>query len=119
MSLHRLLGFRAAVADPTAVDAYYGELGLRGNASSGYSGSDGGGAVVIDEAPFRRLIAVDIGCHDDRDVDAVQQRLEARGASPTRGSASVSVPAGPWAWAASSGPRWTRCGRRPEPASTT
>jgi len=91
MSLHRLLGFRAAVADPTAVDAYYWELGLRGNASSGYSGSDGGAAVVIDEAPFRRLIAVDIGCHDDRDVDAVQQRLEARGASPTRGSASVSV----------------------------
>src|ERR1700704_463509 len=91
MSLHRLLGFRAAVARPTALDAYYAELGLTGDATSGYTGSDGGAAVVIDEAPFRRLIAVDIGCHDDRDLGAVQQRLEARGASPTRKSESVSV----------------------------
>src|SRR6185503_14703106 len=67
------------------------ELGLSGNATSGYTGSDGGAAVVIDEAPFRRLIAVDIGCHDARDLDAVQQRLEARGASPIRDPESVSV----------------------------
>src|SRR5260221_436018 len=91
MSLHRLLGFRAAVAQPTALDAYYGELGLGGNATSGYTGSDGGAVVVVDEAPFRRLMAVDIGCHDDRDLDAVQQRLEAWGASPTRESESISV----------------------------
>jgi hypothetical protein len=91
MSLHRLLGFRAAVADPPALDAYYTELGLGGDATSGYTGSDGGAVVVIDEAPFRRLIAVDIGCHDDRDLDAAQRRLEARGACPTRTSESVSV----------------------------
>jgi catechol-2,3-dioxygenase len=91
MSLHRLLGFRAAVADPAALDAYYGELGLTSDAGSGYTGSDGGGVVTIDEAPLRRLVAVDIGCDDDRDLDAVQQRLEARGASPTRESESVSV----------------------------
>ena len=91
MSLHRLLGFRAAVADPTALDAYYAELGLSGDASSGYTGSNGGAVVIIDEAPFRRLIAVDIGCDDDRDLDAVQHRLEARGACPTRELQSVSV----------------------------
>jgi hypothetical protein len=91
MSLHRLLGFRAAVADPTALDSYYAELGLAGDARSGYAGSDGGAAVIIDEAPFRRLVAVDIGCDDDRDLDAVQRRLEARGASPTRESDFVSV----------------------------
>ena len=91
MSLHRLLGFRAAVADPAALDAYYAELGLTGDAGSGYTGSDGGAVVIIDEAPFRRLIAVDIGCDDDRDLDAVEQRLEARGACPTRESESVSV----------------------------
>src|SRR5712691_10353336 len=91
MTLHRLLGFRAAVADPAALDAYYTELGLSGDASSGYTGSDGGAVVIIDEAPFRRLLAVDIGCDDDRDLDAVQQRLEARGACPTRNSQSVSV----------------------------
>jgi catechol 2,3-dioxygenase-like lactoylglutathione lyase family enzyme len=91
MSLHRLLGFRAAVADPPALDAYYAELGLTGDATSGYTGSDGGAVVTVDEAPFRRLIAVDIGCDDDRDLDGVQQQLESRGASPTRESASVSV----------------------------
>jgi hypothetical protein len=91
MSLHRLLGFRAAVADPIALDAYYAELGLRGGATSGYTGSDGGAVVIVDEAPFRRLIAVDIGCEDDRDLDAVQKRLEARGACPTRELQSVSV----------------------------
>jgi Glyoxalase/Bleomycin resistance protein/Dioxygenase superfamily len=91
MSLHRLLGFRAAVTDPTAIDAYYAELGLTSEAGSGYSGSDGGAVVIIDEAPFRRLIAVDVGCHDDRDLDAVLQRLEARGAAPRREAESVSV----------------------------
>src|SRR5688572_25095575 len=91
MSLHRLLGFRAAVADPTALDAYYAELGLTGDSTSGYTGSDGGARVTVDEAPFRRLIAVDIGCHDERDLDAVQQRLEAKGASPARDAESVAV----------------------------
>jgi catechol-2,3-dioxygenase len=91
MSLHRLLGFRAAVADPAALDRYYAELGLTGNATSGYTGSDGGAVVDVDEAPFRRLVAVAIGCDDDRDLDALQQRLEARGATPQRDSESVSV----------------------------
>ena len=91
MSLHRLLGFRAAVAGPSALDAYYAELGLTGDATAGYTGSDGGAVVNIDEAPFRRLIAVDIGCHDDRDLDAVVQRLAAGGASPVREAESVSV----------------------------
>lgn len=91
MSLHRLLGFRAAVADPTALAAYYAELGLSGDASSGHTGSDGGAVVRICEGPFRRLIEVDVGCDDDRDLDSVQQRLEACGASPTRASESVSV----------------------------
>src|SRR5580704_9338631 len=66
MSLHRLFGFRAAVADPAALDAYYTELGLTGDAGSGYTGSDGGAIVIVDEAPFRRLIAVDVGCDDER-----------------------------------------------------
>jgi hypothetical protein len=91
MSLHRLLGFRAAVADVAALGAYFAELGLTGDAGSGYAGSNGGGVAIVDEAPFRRLIAVDIGCHDDRDLDAAQQRLEARGASPTRAPDAVSV----------------------------
>ncbi len=91
MSLHRLLGFRAAVAEPAALAAFYGELGLSGDSTSGYTGADGGAVVTVDEAPFRRLLAVDIGAHDDRDLDAVQQRLEAGGASVTRDATSVAT----------------------------
>jgi catechol 2,3-dioxygenase-like lactoylglutathione lyase family enzyme len=91
MSLHRLLGFRCAVADPTALDGYYAELGLTGDAVAGYTGSNGGAAVIVEDAPFRRLIAVDIGCEDDRDLDDVQRRLEAGGGHPRREPASVSV----------------------------
>jgi len=91
MSLHRLLGFRAAVADPSALGAYYAELGLTVDATAGYTGSDGGAVVHIDEAPFRRLIALDMGCLDDRDLDAIRQRLAAGGASPARDEDSVSV----------------------------
>ena len=91
MSLHRLLGYRAAVADPAGLDAYYTELGLRGDATAGYTGSDGGARVEIDDAPFRRLISVHIGCESERDLDATQQQLETGGASVTRDSESVSV----------------------------
>jgi hypothetical protein len=90
MSLHRLLGFRAAVSDPAALAAYYGELGLT-DTGSGYTGSDGGGVVQIEEAPSRRLLSIAVGCHEARDLDAVQQRLEAGGAAPTRDAESVSV----------------------------
>jgi hypothetical protein len=91
VSLHRLLGFRTAVPDPAALGAYYDELGLSGDPVAGYTGSDGGAAVRIDEAPIRRLISVDIGCHDERDLDAVQRRLEAGGAAVTRTGESVGV----------------------------
>ena len=91
MSLHRLLGFRAAVADPAALAAYYGEMGLVGDAASGYTGSDGGAAVVLDEAPVRRLVSVDLGCADEGDLEDVRRRLEAGGASPTSGGDSVSA----------------------------
>ena len=91
MSLHRLLGFRIAVADPEALGGYFGELGLSGDAIEGYRGSDGGAVVVVDEAPFRRLLSIELGCDDERDLDAVQARLEAGGASVERDTSSVSV----------------------------
>jgi len=91
VSLHRLLGFRAAVADPAGLAAYYGELGLSAHGDSGFTGSDGGAVVTIDEAPFRRLLAVDLGCADERDLDATEQRLELGGASPRRDADSVTA----------------------------
>jgi catechol 2,3-dioxygenase-like lactoylglutathione lyase family enzyme len=91
VSLHRLLGFHAAVPDPGALAAYYAELGLGGDASAGYTGSEGGAGVTVDESPFRRLVSVDIGCHDEHDLDAVQRRLDDGGASTQRTGDSVSV----------------------------
>src|SRR4051812_18373677 len=67
MSLHRLLGFRAAVPDPDALVAYYGELGLPGDANAGFTGTDGGATVRIEHAPVRRLLDVEIGCTDEAD----------------------------------------------------
>lgn len=91
MSLHRLLGFRTAVPDPDALDAYYRELGLRGDASSGYRGTDGGAAVTVTDGPFRRLLDVELGCADDADLAAVRARLEAQGASVHADGDAVSV----------------------------
>ncbi len=43
MSLHRLLGFHVDLPSPDGLVALYGELGLDGDATSGFTGSDGGG----------------------------------------------------------------------------
>jgi len=47
--------------------------------------------VVVEEAPFRRLLSIDLGCEDERDLDDVQARLEAGGATVERDAGSVSV----------------------------
>ncbi len=91
MTLHRLLGFRAAVADPEALASYFGELGLAGDGESGYTGSDGGAAVRIEQAPVRRLLDVEIGCTDDADVARVARQLDTHGAHVERGADRVSV----------------------------
>lgn len=80
MSLHRLLGFDAAVPDPDTLSAYYAELGLSGDASSGFTGSDGGASVTLAEGPFRRLDSVSVGCEDESDLAAIAGRVEAGGA---------------------------------------
>ena len=59
MSLHRLLGLHAAVPDPAALAAFYAELGLVGDAASGFTGTDGGASVTLSEGPFRRLDSVE------------------------------------------------------------
>lgn len=83
MSLRRLLGFRVAVPEPDALAAYYGELGLSGDHANGWTGTDGGAAVTVEEGPFRRLDTVTMGCADDRDVAGVAGRLESGGATVT------------------------------------
>jgi len=80
MSLHRLLGLGASVADPAALSAFYAELGLTGNAGAGFTGSDGGASMRVAEGPFRRLDSVTVGCEDQSDLTAATMRLRAGGA---------------------------------------
>ena len=82
MSLHRLMGFTSAVPDPEAVADFYAEMGLTGDPVAGFSGSDGGTAVRVEEAPVRRLRKVEIGCESDHDLAEIRQRLVAGGAKP-------------------------------------
>lgn len=91
MSLHRLLGFRVGVPDPDGLAAFYGELGLSGEPTAGFTGSDGGAAVSVDQAPFRRLHAVDLGAPGDADVDEVRRRLTDGGATTTGDDDTVTV----------------------------
>jgi catechol 2,3-dioxygenase-like lactoylglutathione lyase family enzyme len=91
MSLHRLLGLHAAVPDPAALSAFYAELGLTGDAASGFAGTDGGGTVSLSEGPFRRLDSVTVGCHDESDLVAIAGRLADGGAEATLADGLLSV----------------------------
>jgi catechol 2,3-dioxygenase-like lactoylglutathione lyase family enzyme len=79
MGLHRVLGMRVGVPDPTALADYYGELGLTGSADGSFTGSDGGAAVQVEQYDFRRLLQVTIGADDDATVAAAATRLVGMG----------------------------------------
>lgn len=91
MSLHRLLGLHATVPDPDALSAFYRELGLRGDAVAGFTGTDGGAAVTLAEGPFRRLHSVTAGCSDPSDLRAIAERVRAGGLDPVVADHHVAV----------------------------
>ena len=95
MGLHRLLGFTAAVPDPEGLVAFYGELGLAEDPVTGFTGSDGGSSVLVDEGDFRRLVRVEFGCRGPEDLDAAARRLTEGGTVPklTDGELRVVDPA--------------------------
>ena len=75
MSLHRLLGFTAGVPDPEAVAGYYTEMGLIGDPTAGFAGSDGGTAIRLAESDVRQLHRVEVGCESEADLVAIASRL--------------------------------------------
>ena len=77
-----MLGFTTAVPDPEGLAAFYGELGLAGDTVTGFTGSDGGSSVLVDEGDFRRLVRVEFGCRGPEDLDAVARRLTEGGGVP-------------------------------------
>jgi hypothetical protein len=80
-----------AVPDPGDLAAFYAEMGLEGDATAGFTGSDGGAAVTLAEGPFRRLGSVSVGCRDGSDLDGIAGRLAAGGATTTVTADGLSV----------------------------
>ncbi len=91
MGLHRLLGMRIGVPDAAALGGFYGELGLTHDGSGGYTGSDGGAVVRVEDHPFRRLLEVTAGADDEAHLAAAAERLTARGLTPTIADGVLSV----------------------------
>lgn len=91
MGLHRLIGMRIGVPAPDSLAAFYGELGLASDDGSSFAGTDGGAQVTVDEHPFRRLLEVEIGAADERDLYVVAGRLTGLGLDAAIDDGSVSV----------------------------
>ena len=91
MALHRLLGFTTAVPDPEGLAAFYGELGLGGSPTTGFTGSDGGASVLVDEGDFRRLVRVEFGCEGPEDLEADGAPAHRGGAAPVVSDSEVRV----------------------------
>jgi hypothetical protein len=91
VSLHRLLGFHTTVPDPGSLAAFYDELGLLGDAASGFTGTAGGAAVTIDEGPFRRLESVTVATTDEAALGAIAARLADGGAHVEHLDGTVAV----------------------------
>jgi catechol 2,3-dioxygenase-like lactoylglutathione lyase family enzyme len=91
MAMHRLLGMRVGVPDPDGLAAFYGEMGLAHDDSGHIDSPDGGTQVTIETHPFRRLLGVDIGVFDDRDLDAAATRAASVGLAVHRDGDRLSV----------------------------
>ncbi len=91
MGLHRLLGLTAAVPEPDALAAFYAELGLAGGPNSGFTGTEGGASVTVEEGTFRRLVRVELGCATAEDIDSTARRLTDGGACPEVADGELSV----------------------------
>lgn len=91
MALHRLLGFTTAVPAPDDLAGFYEEVGLSGDGPAGFTGSDGGAAVHLEEGEFRRLLRVEVGCQDPAELADIAARLTEGGASPAVSEDAVRV----------------------------
>jgi len=86
MALHRLQAIRLGVSDPVAQADFYGEMGLSTADGSLFDSPDGGTQIHVSEAPFRRLLGVDLGVDTEPDLNDIAGRLTALGAPNTLAS---------------------------------
>lgn len=83
MALHRLLGIHVGVADAAAQAEFYTQVGFTHDGAGHFDSPDGGTQVTVEETPFRRLLAVDLGAATEADVDAVAARAGDIGLTPS------------------------------------
>ncbi len=91
MALHRLLGMTVGVPEPAVLDDFYREIGLEGG--DGVWGSrDLPGQIRIEEAPYRQMREIRLGCADESDLVEAARRLDALGVKYQIGGGRLRVP---------------------------
>ena len=91
MALHRLLGMEIGVPDPAMLDAFYQEIGFTGGSRS-WGPTDQPGQITINEAPFRQLREMRVGCESEEDLDRIVKNLEGLGIASQRSNGRLRVP---------------------------
>ncbi len=91
MALHRLLGMEIGVPDPARLDAFYQEIGFTGGSRS-WGPADQPGQITINEAPFRRLREMRVGCEDEEDIAGIAKNLEGLGIASQASNGTLRVP---------------------------
>jgi hypothetical protein len=97
MALHRFMGMEIGVPAPEQLEACYAEIGLLGGEGV-WGTADLPDQIRISEAPYRQLRSMRIGCEDERDLEALKQRLDSMGIAAKAESGRVSCldPSGHW-----------------------
>ena len=91
MSLHRLLAMRVGAPRPDELAGFYAEVGLATDGDGRVTSPDGGTQVVIEEAPYRQLLGVEIGAAHERDLDDIGGRLADLGVTIEGRSSSLTA----------------------------
>ncbi len=97
MALHRLLGMKIGVPDPSELDTFYDEIGLHGGNGS-WGTAEFPGQIEIVQSPYRQLRQLRIGCRREEDLADTAERLDRMGvASRTvKGELHVTDPLNHW-----------------------
>lgn len=91
MALHRLTSITIGVPDIAGVSAYYKDFGLAEVAPGKFATQDGGQQLSLEHAPFRRLVALEIGVDDVDDLERAARNLGKFGVTAERTADSLSA----------------------------
>jgi catechol 2,3-dioxygenase-like lactoylglutathione lyase family enzyme len=89
MALHRLRSIEIGVPAPEPVAAFYRDFGLQEPAPGRFETADGGEQLRIVAAPFRRLLALEVGVDDADDLGRAAAALARLGVAAERGDRTL------------------------------